>query len=151
VSPPGCSAIVRPEKKTDKTSVKLQERPPVISYLLVTQLLAQRRQQMPELSRRYKTARILVKMTQPFDEIIGRITRSLLRNGLIDGQEHLERNAFVRFQLVGEFFHIRFGRILAQSTQAFANLLLLDFAIASVVEEVEGFLEFCAEETRETM
>jgi len=42
-----------------------------------------------------------------------------------------------------KLLHIRLGGILAQSTQALANLLLLDLAITTIVEQVEGFLEFC--------
>lgn len=45
-----------------------------------------------------------------------------------------------------EFFDIRLGRVLAQGAQALADLLLLDLSIAPVVEQVEGFLEFCGRE-----
>lgn len=73
-------------------------------------------------------------MTQPLDEVIGRIGGALLRNGLIDRQENLERYALVWLQLHGELFHIGLGRVLAQGTKALANLLLLDLTIAAVVE-----------------
>lgn len=44
---------------------------------------------------------------------------------------------------MSELFDIRLGWVLAQGTQALADLLLLDLSIASVVEQVEGFLKFC--------
>lgn len=44
---------------------------------------------------------------------------------------------------MGELFDVRLGGVLAQGTQALADLLLLDLSIASVVKEVEGFLKLC--------
>lgn len=41
-----------------------------------------------------------------------------------------------------ELLNIRLGWVLSQGTEAFADLLLLDLSIASVVEQVEGFLKF---------
>lgn len=44
---------------------------------------------------------------------------------------------------MSELFNVRLCRILPKSAQALADLLLLNFAIASVIEQVEGFLKFC--------
>jgi hypothetical protein len=41
-----------------------------------------------------------------------------------------------------ELFNVRLGGILAESSEALADLLLLDLSIASVVKQVKGFLEF---------
>jgi hypothetical protein len=60
---------------------------------------------------------------------------------LIDGQEDLERYSLIGLQLVCELLNIRLSRILTQGTKALANLLLLDFSVASIVKQVEGFLE----------
>lgn len=89
------------------------------------------------------TAGVLVEVTQSFDEIISRIARAGLGDRLIDGQEHLERDALVGLQLVGALLHIRLGGVLAQGPQALAHLAQLNFAISAVVEQVEGLLEFC--------
>lgn len=111
-------------------------------HLIIGQLLAQRCKQMSQLGGRNETARVLIEVAQPLDKVIGRIGGALLGDGLVNRQEHLERYTFVRFQLHGELLHVRLGRILAQGAQALANLLLLDLAIATVVEQVEGLLEF---------
>lgn len=111
-------------------------------HLIITQLLAERRQQMAQLGRRNETARVLVEVTQTLDKVVRRFGRALLRDGLIDGQEHFERHALVRLQLHRELLHVRLGRVLAKGSQTFADLLLLDLAIATIVEQVECLLEF---------
>lgn len=110
--------------------------------LIIGQLLAQRGEQMSQLSRGNETAGVLIEVAQPLDEVVSRVGGTLLRDGLVDRQEHLERHALVRLQLHGELLHVRLGRILAQRAQALADLLLLDLAIAAVIEQVEGLLEF---------
>lgn len=76
------------------------------------------------------------------DEVVRRFGRALLRDGLVDGQKDFERDALVRFQLHSELLHVRLGRVLAERSQTFADLLLLDLAIATVVEQIERLLEF---------
>lgn len=88
-------------------------------------------------------AGVLVKVAQSLDEVIGRIAGPCLRNRLIYGQEYLERDPLVWLQLVGALLHIRLGGVLAQGPQALAHLAQLDLAVATVVEQVEGLLEFC--------
>ena len=97
---------------------------------------------MPQFSRRDEAAGVLVKVSQALNEIVGRVSRSLLRNGLVDGKDDFEGDAFIGFQLNGELFDVRLGRVLAQSSEALADLLLLDLAITTIVEQVEGLLEF---------
>lgn len=41
-----------------------------------------------------------------------------------------------------ELLDVRLSWVLAQCAKTLADLMLLDLAIASVVKEVEGFLEF---------
>lgn len=110
--------------------------------LIIGQLLSERGQQVPQLGRRDEPAGVLVEVAQPLDKVIRSVRRTLLRDGLIDRQEHLERDALVRLQLHRELLHVRLGRVLAESAQALADLLLLDLAIAAVVEQVERLLEF---------
>lgn len=45
-----------------------------------------------------------------------------------------------------ELLDVGLGRVLTQRAQALADLVLLDLSIASVVKQVEGFLELCKEE-----
>jgi hypothetical protein len=61
---------------------------------------------------------------------------------LVDGQEDLKRYSLIRLQLVCEFLNIRLSWVLPQGTEALTDLLLLDFSIAAIVKQVEGFLEF---------
>lgn len=110
--------------------------------LFVTQLLTQGGQKVPQLGARNVTACILVKVSQALDKVVGCVGAALLRNCLVNGQKDLKRNAFVRFQLMRELLYIGLGWILAKRTEAFANLLLLDLAVATIVEQVEGFLKF---------
>lgn len=110
--------------------------------LIIGQLLSERGQQVPQLGRRDEPAGVLVEVAQPLDKVIRSVRRTLLRDGLVDRQEHLERDALVRLQLHRELLHVRLGRVLAEGAQALADLLLLDLAIAAVVEQVERLLEF---------
>lgn len=80
-------------------------------------------------------------MTQSLDEIVGCVERARLRDGLIDGQEDLERYPVVGFQLVGALFHVGLRGILAQCSQALPHLVQLDLAIATVVKQVKRLLE----------
>lgn len=50
--------------------------------LLVAQLLAQRCQQVSELGGRNKAAGVLVEVTQPLNEVVGGVSRALLRDCL---------------------------------------------------------------------
>jgi hypothetical protein len=68
---------------------------------------------------------------------------------LINWQENLKRYSVVRLQLMGKLLDVTLCRILTKCTKALADLLLLNFSIAPVVEQVEGFLEFCEDEARE--
>lgn len=52
--------------------------------LLVAQFLTESCQQMPEFGGRDETARVLVEVTQAFNEVVGGVTRALLRYGLKD-------------------------------------------------------------------
>lgn len=97
---------------------------------------------MPQLGRRDEPAGVLVKVAQPLDKVVRRVGGALLRDGLVDRQKHLERDALVRLQLHRELLHVRLGRVLAEGAQALADLLLLDLAVAAVVEQVERLLEF---------
>jgi hypothetical protein len=76
------------------------------TYLFITQLLAERCQQVSELCRRDKTARIFIKMTQSFDKVVSSVTRLLFRNSLVDGQENLEGYSLIGLELVSKLFHI---------------------------------------------
>lgn len=82
-------------------------------------------------------------MTQSLDKIVGSVACFLFRDGLIDGQKDLKGYSLIGLQLMGKLFHVRLGRVLTQCTEAFANLLLLNLSIATIVEEIESFLEFC--------
>lgn len=42
-----------------------------------------------------------------------------------------------------ELLDVGLGRVLTQRAQTLADLVLLDLSIASVVKQVEGFLELC--------
>lgn len=112
-------------------------------HLLIGQLFAERGQQVAQLGRGDVATGVLVEVTQSLDEIVGRVSRPGLRNSLVDGQEDLERNALIGLQLVGALLHIRLGGVLAQGPEALAHLAELDLAIATVVKEIEGLLEFC--------
>lgn len=111
--------------------------------LFVGELLAERGQQVAQLGRGDVATGVLVEVTQSLDEVVGSISRPGLRNSLVDGQEDLERNALIGLQLVGAFLHVRLGGVLAQRPEALAHLAKLDLAIATVVKEIEGLLEFC--------
>lgn len=75
-------------------------------------------------------------------------TKQLLIN-LINWQENLKRYSLVGLELMCKLLDIRLGRILAESAKTLADLMLLNFAIATVVEEVEGLLELCGREEEE--
>lgn len=47
-----------------------------------------------------------------------------------------------------EFLNIWLGRVLTQGTKTFANLLLLNFSITSIVKKVKGFLIFYEKEEK---
>lgn len=61
---------------------------------------------------------------------------------LINWQKDLERYSLIGLQLMCELLDVRLSRILAQCAEALSDLLLLNFSIASVIKQVEGFLEF---------
>lgn len=43
---------------------------------------------------------------------------------------------------MGAFLHVGLGGVLAEGTQALTHLVQLNLAIASIVEQIECFLEF---------
>lgn len=50
--------------------------------LFIAQLLSERRQQVSELSGRDEAAGVLVEVTQPLNEVVGGVSRALLRDCL---------------------------------------------------------------------
>lgn len=78
---------------------------------------------MTQFGGRNKTTGVLVKVSQTFDEVVGGVARASLRNGLVDRQKDLERNTIVGLQLLRTLLDVRFGWVLAERSQAFADLM----------------------------
>lgn len=90
--------------------------------LIVGQLLAQSGQQMTQLGGGNVAAGVLVEVAQTLDEIVRCVTVARLRDRLVDGQKHFERDAIVGLQLLRALLHVRLGGILAEGAQTFADL-----------------------------
>lgn len=141
------------------------------TYLIITQLLSESGEQMPQLRRRDEPVAVLVEVAETFDEVVGSVSAARLRDSLqpphasahyhvylppalrilylhyttpylVDRQEHFEGYSLVRFQVERAFLDIRFRGVLPEGSESVPDLRHMDLAIASGIEQLERLLKF---------
>ena len=110
-------------------------------HFVITQLLAQARQDIPQLSSTNESVSILVKHLESSDELLGCA-------GWLEpvwSVENVEERVVVDLLrcCVGEVGNFGLGRVLAESAKKVTERFARDGASASLVEQRKGFFVLC--------